>query len=63
MIEIMIERWNNLDGTTEYQWSVWREGSRVEMGGPYATGDAAEAAAYEYCDLKFGAEQATVTRL
>ena len=63
MIDVMIEQWKNLDGTTEYQWSVWREGSRMKMGGPFANGDAAELAAFEYCDLKFGAERATVTRL
>lgn len=63
MIEVMIEQWKNLDGTTDYQWSVWREGARVEMGGPFATGDAAELAAFEFCDRNFGAERATVTRL
>ena len=63
MIDVMIEQWNNLDGTTEYQWSVWRDGSRMKMDGPFATGDAAEQAAFEYCDLNYGAERATITRL
>ncbi len=62
-IEVMIEQWKNLDGTTDYRWSVWREGNRLDMGGNFATADAAEAAAIEYCDNEFGAEQVSVTRL
>ncbi len=26
MIEVFIERWTRPDGTTEYRWSVWRDG-------------------------------------
>ncbi len=32
MFEVVIERWTGPDGATEYRWSLWRDGYRVEMG-------------------------------
>ncbi len=32
MIEIMIERWTNAEGETDFRWSVWAEGHRIQMG-------------------------------
>jgi hypothetical protein len=32
MIEIMIERWTNAEGETDFRWSVWRDGFRIQMG-------------------------------
>ncbi len=43
MIEVVIERWTRPDSTTEYRWSVWRDGHRIEMGGKaFSDGDDAD---------------------
>ncbi len=43
MIEVVIERWSRPDSTTEYRWSVWRDGHRIEMGGKaFSDGDDAD---------------------
>ena len=63
MIEVMIERWTALDGSVDYRWSVWRDGRRVEMGGPHATADASEAAARQFCRAELGCEPDRLTRL
>ena len=34
MLEVMIERWSNRDGTEDFIWSVWQGGERLHMGGP-----------------------------
>jgi len=43
MIEPVIERWRNLDGSRHFHWSIWREGKRVEMSGRLASSAKAEA--------------------
>jgi len=48
-IEVIVERWTNLNKSTDYRWSVWRGGTRVEMGGPHASAEASEREAVEYC--------------
>ncbi|MFQ5955737.1 MAG: hypothetical protein ACE5JZ_11800 [Kiloniellales bacterium] len=63
MIEVMIERWVNRDGGQDYLWSVWRDGSRVHMGGPHPTAEAAETEAREYCIEELGVTAERVTRL
>lgn len=62
MIEIVIERWTGPDGT-EFRWSVWRDGARIEMDGPYPEADDAEAAAVDYCAKALGRKADRVTRL
>lgn len=62
MIEVIIERWSGPDGT-EFRWSVWRDGHRVQMGGSYADAAACEAAAAEFCAKMLGAKVDRVTRL
>lgn len=63
MTEVMIERWTNRDGGVDFLWSVWRDGSRVHMGGPFPTAEAAEAAAREFCTDRLGTEPDLVSRL
>ncbi len=63
MIEVMIEHWSDRDGGQDYLWSVWRDGSRVHMGGPYPSAEAAEAEARAYLSEELGAEADRVTRL
>jgi hypothetical protein len=63
MIVVYVERWTGFDGTVAYPWSVWRDGTRVEMGGPFETPELAEAAARLYCRKELGAEPDRIRRL
>lgn len=63
MLEIMIERWTALDGSIDYRWSVWRDGRRVQMGGPQDTAEAAETAARAFCVEELDRTPDRVTRL
>ena len=62
MIEVIIERWSGPDGGT-FRWSVWRDGRRVEMGGPYGTAEASEQDAIAFCRGALGREPDRITRL
>ena len=63
MLEIIVERWSNRDGSVDYLWSVWLDGRRREMGGPVQDAAAAEAAAAEYCRGQLARKPDRVTRL
>ncbi len=63
MTEVMIERWSNRDGGDDFLWSVWRDGSRVQMGGPHPTAEAAEAAARAFCAGELGVEPERISHL
>ena len=63
MLEVMIEQWSNRDGTTDYLWSAWQNGTRIQMGGPHDSADGAEREASEYCRRALGADPDVVTRL
>ena len=52
-IEVMIERWSNPDKTTDFRWSVWRAGNRIQMGGPHDTAAASEQDAVAFCRQNF----------
>jgi hypothetical protein len=52
-IEVIVERWGNPDKSTDYRWSIWRGGTRVQMGGPHPSAEASERDAVEYCTKKF----------
>ena len=45
MLEIIVERWSSASGREDFLWSVWRDGKRIEMGGPHEDADSAEAEA------------------
>lgn len=49
MLEVMIERWSNRDGSTDYLWSLWHDGRRVQMGGKHKSAEESEQAARDYC--------------
>lgn len=53
MLEVMIECWNNPDGSSDYHWSVWLDGSRQQMGGRFERSEEAEAAARAYCQSTY----------
>lgn len=63
MLEIMIERWSNRDGTEDFIWSAWRDGERLHMGGPHGDAAAAEGEGRRYCLSRFGAEPDQIVRL
>ncbi len=64
MIEIMIERWTNNKGETDFRWSVWSDGYRVQIGpSPHSTADDCEAQAREFCWRDLGHKPDKVTRL
>jgi len=63
MIELMIETWSNLDGSSHYLWSVWREGKRVEMSGPIARPESAESQGLQWCEKNLGRRPDRITRL
>ncbi len=60
MLEIMSERWTNANGETAFNWSVWGEGHRIEMGAiTHSSADDCEVEAVEF----FGGKPDRVTRL
>ncbi len=63
MLEVMIEQWNNLDGSIDFPWSVWRDGIRIHMGGVLDSAEHAEADAKAYCVARLGSEPDSVVRL
>ncbi len=55
MIEVFLEHWTRLDGATEYHWSVWRDGYRIEMGGKaFTDADDCETEALDFCVKALG---------
>lgn len=62
-LEIVIERWQGLDGKTDFRWSVWHEGKRIQMGGAFGEAAACEAEAQQFCLTAFGRPSDRVTRL
>jgi hypothetical protein len=63
MREIVIERWQGLDGTVAYRWSLWADGRRLQMGGPHGDAEASLADAQSFCRAQFECEAERVTRL
>ena len=62
-LEVIIERWNNADGSVDYLWSVWRAGRRLHMGGKFATADAAKTEAMTFCRSSLGTTPERVREL
>lgn len=63
MIEVMVETWSGPQTGTTYRWSLWRDGTRVAMGGPHAVIDESEADARAFCIDHFDRPPDRVTRL
>jgi hypothetical protein len=64
MIEIMIERWTNAEGKTDFRWSVWSDGHRIQIGPSlHSTVEDSEAEAHEFCWRDLGHKPDKVTRL
>jgi len=63
MIEVIIERWTQRDGHTDFLWSLWQHGKRTAMGEPHASAGEAEAQALAACRRTFRREPDRVTKL
>lgn len=63
MIEVMIETWSSPQTGTTYRWSLWRDGTRVAMGGPHTSIDESEADARVFCEDRLKRAPDRVTRL
>ncbi len=64
MIGIIIERWTNAGGATDFRWSVWRDGHRIQMGpNVHSSAEAGEREALEFCRRGLGCEPDKLTRL
>jgi hypothetical protein len=63
MVEVMIEQWKNLDGSVDFLWSIWRDGTRVQMGGAHKTAADAKAAALAFCESRMRLAPDAVTEL
>jgi hypothetical protein len=61
--ELIIERWTNLNQSTDYRWSVWVDGRRVQMGGPHKTAEESEQEGQAYCQKGLARKPDRVTRL
>ncbi|MGH6953646.1 MAG: hypothetical protein ACREGL_05650 [Alphaproteobacteria bacterium] len=62
-IRAMIERWSYPDGRVQFLWSAWHGGTRIQMGGPYPSAEAAEAEARAFCTKELGREPDSIERL
>ncbi len=63
MLEIVIERWQGLDGRAFHRWSAWVDGRRVNMGGPHGDPEASLEAAQLFCRKEIGRAADRITRL
>jgi hypothetical protein len=63
MLEIVIERWQGLEGRVVYRWSVWAAGRRVDMGGPHGDPEACLDEAQAFCQAELGRVADRITRL
>ena len=62
-IEVIVERWTNPDKSTDYRWSIWRAGARVQMGGPHPSAEASENDAVAFCRKNFQRAPDRIERL
>ena len=63
MIEVIIERWSQRDGSTDWLWSIWQDGERRHMGGAQPDAETAEMEARAACQQFFGKSPDDITVL
>ena len=63
MIEVIIERWIQRDGHTDFMWSIWHDGKRAAMSDPLESAAAAESQALAACRQSFERDPDRITRL
>lgn len=54
MIQIIVERWSQRDGSVDWLWSIWQDGERKQMGGAHDDVNSAEMEARAACQQSFG---------
>ena len=60
----LITPWRLPEGETNFRWSVWRDGYRIQMGsGPHSTAEDCEVEALDFCWRELGSKPDKVTRL
>ena len=55
MLEIIIERWDNADGSSSFFWSLWQSGRRIHIGGKSSAAVDAKQEALAFCRDRFRA--------
>ena len=63
MVELIIEKWGNLDGSAGHFWSVWRDGRRIEMSDRMTSTESAESQGRLWCEKSLGQAPDRITRL
>ncbi|MGH6717809.1 MAG: hypothetical protein ACREER_00700 [Alphaproteobacteria bacterium] len=63
MLVVYIEAWLGIAGGRRFPWSVWNDGERLEMGGPYDRPEDAEDDAVRYCRDTLGRAPDRILRL
>ncbi|HLI13443.1 MAG TPA: hypothetical protein VKY65_17770 [Alphaproteobacteria bacterium] len=63
MLEVIIERWIQRDGRTDFMWSLWQDGKRAAMSQPLRSAEEAEAQALDICRRSLKREPDRITRL
>jgi hypothetical protein len=63
MIELIIERWSQRDGSVDWLWSIWQDGDRKHMGSAHRDPESAEMEARAACHQLFGRPPENVTVL
>ena len=63
MIELIIERWSQRDGSVDWLWSIWQDGERKHMGGALEDAESAEMEARAACHQMFGQPPDDITVL
>ena len=60
MVSVIVERWSNADGSTDFLWSLWQDGRRIHMGVKHDSAEAAEQEARLYCQQALAVEPESV---
>lgn len=63
MLEIVVECWRGPTGKADYRWSLWRDGRRIHMSGPFAEPKDCIAEGQDHCRAAFGRPADRVTEL
>ena len=63
MIQIIVERWSQRDGSVDWLWSIWQAGERKHMGGALKDAESAEMEARAVCHQYLGQPPDDVTVL
>lgn len=63
MVEVIIERWTQRDGRTDFMWSLWQDGKRTAMSQTHRDAQSAEEEALTVCRKTLKRAPDRITRL